>query len=172
MPSESEESIAERTKLRRQRSDEIANKEKMIDPESFRKYFEYLSPSGMYKNLNKTINSEENKAEVDAIKDDSANLMETFKSSPKSDSKNIRNTNNMQEIIEGILEYTQLNQSEQGLKVLTPNQMLSILPISLAQLKAGNDSEKLKNKIRQILYSLYRSKKLTKQICKSLIDII
>ena len=51
-PSESEESIAQRTKLGRQRSDETASKEKMIDPESFREYFEHLSPSYMYKNLN------------------------------------------------------------------------------------------------------------------------
>ena len=50
--------------------------------------------------------------------------------------------------------------------------MLSRLPTSLAQLNAGNNSEKLKNKIRQILYSIYRSKKLTKKICKSLIDTI
>ena len=58
-----------------------------------------------------------------------------------------------------------------GLKILTPKQMLSRLPISLAQLKAGINSEKLKNKIRQ-LHSLYRSKKLTKQLYKSLVDII
>ena len=51
---------------------------------------------------------------------------------------------------------------EYGLNILTPNQMLSRLPITLAQLKAGNNSEKLKNEIRQLLYSLYRSKKLTK----------
>ena len=50
--------------------------------------------------------------------------------------------------------------------------MLSRLPISLAQLKAGNNSEKLKNEIRQILYSLYRSEKLTKQLYKSFVDII
>ena len=49
-----------------------------------------------------------------------------------------------------------------GLKILTPNQMLSTLPISSAQLNAGNNSEKLKNEIRQLLYSLYRSKKLYK----------
>ena len=49
-----------------------------------------------------------------------------------------------------------------GLKILTPNQVFSRLPISLAQLKAGNNSEKLKNKIRQLLYSLYRSKNLQK----------
>ena len=64
------------------------------------------------------------------------------------------------------------NQQRQGLKILTTNQILSTLPISLAQLKAGNNSEKLKNEIRQLLYSLYRSKKLTKQLYKSLIDII
>ena len=50
--------------------------------------------------------------------------------------------------------------------------MLSRLPIILAQLKAGNNSEKLKNEIRQLLYSLCRSKKLSKQLYKSLIDII
>ena len=64
------------------------------------------------------------------------------------------------------------NQGGQGLKILTPNQMLSRLTISLAQLKAGNNPEKLKNEIRQILYSLYRSRKLTKQIYKNLINII
>ena len=66
----------------------------------------------------------------------------------------------------------QEEQSGQGLKILTPDQMLSRLPINLAQLKAGNNSEKLKNEIRQLLYSLYRSKKLTKQLYKSLVDII
>ena len=50
--------------------------------------------------------------------------------------------------------------------------MLSRLPIALTQLKAGNNSEKLKNEIRQLLYSLYSSKKLTKQLYKSLVDII
>ena len=59
-----------------------------------------------------------------------------------------------------------------GLKILTPNQMLSRLPISLAQLTAGNNSGKRKNEIRQLLYSLCRSKKLTKNVYKSLFDII
>ena len=59
-----------------------------------------------------------------------------------------------------------------GLKILTPDQMLSRLPITLAQLKAGNNSQKLINEIRQLLYSLYRSKKLTKTIYNNLINII
>ena len=56
--------------------------------------------------------------------------------------------------------------------ILTPDQMLNRLPINLAQLKSGNNSEKLKNEIRQLLSSLYRSKKLKKQLYKSLINII
>ena len=75
-------------------------------------------------------------------------------------------------IVERILYFNQLGQSGQELKILTPNQMLTRLPIFLAQLKAGNNSEKLENKVRQLLYSLFRSKKLTKQLYKSLIDII
>ena len=78
----------------------------------------------------------------------------------------------MLNIVELVLKFNQLNQLGQGLKILTPSQILSRLPISLAQLKAGNNSEKLKNEIRQLLYSLYRSKKLTKQLYKSLVDII
>ena len=61
---------------------------------------------------------------------------------------------------------------EKGLKILPPNELLWRLPISLAQLKAGNNSEKLKNRIKQLLYSLYRSKNLTRQLYKSLVDII
>ena len=56
------------------------------------------------------------------------------------------------------------NQPRKGLKILTPDQVLSRLPTSLAQLKAGNNSQKLKNEIRQLLYSLYRSKKTYKTI--------
>ena len=68
------------------------------------------------------------------------------------------------DIVERIFYLKQLDQSGQGLKMLTPNEMLSRLTISLAQLKAGNTSKKLKNEIRQLLYSLYQSEKLTKQL--------
>ena len=83
--------------------------------------------------------------------------------------------NEILRIINEIIDLSKEVQKQQqgsGLKILTPNQVLSRLPISLAQLDAGNNSKKLKNEIRQLSYSLYRSKKLTKEIYKSLIDNI
>ena len=54
------------------------------------------------------------------------------------------------EIVEKILKFNEQKQLGKGLKILTPNQMISRLPTDLAQLKAGNNSEKLKNEIRQL----------------------
>ena len=59
-----------------------------------------------------------------------------------------------------------------GLKILTNKQMLNRFPILLAQIQAGNNSKLLKNEIRQILYSLYRSKVLTKTVYNNLIKSI
>ena len=67
-------------------------------------------------------------------------------------------------IVNEILKFNEQIRWGQGLKILTPNQMLSRLPVYLAQLKAGNNSNKLKNETRQLLSSLQRSKKLTKQL--------
>ena len=87
--------------------------------------------------------------------------------------KNIENPNEVVDIVEKILiiEFNRQQQG-QGLKIIALNQMLSRLPVSLAQLKAENDSKKLIKEIRQLLYSLYRSKKLTKSIYKILVDNI
>ena len=75
-------------------------------------------------------------------------------------------------IVEEILKFNEQNQQGQGSKILTPNQMLSRLPSALAKLQAGNNSNKLKNEIRQLLYSLYRSKNMTKQVYNSLMNYI
>ena len=56
-----------------------------------------------------------------------------------------------------------------GLKILTPKQMLQRLPIALAQVKAGNNSKSLLNEIRQIVYSLYQSKQITKKLYNNII---
>ena len=60
----------------------------------------------------------------------------------------------------------------EGLKILTNKQMLNRLPILLTQIQTGNNSIKLKNETRQILYSLYRSKSLTKTVYNKLIKSI
>ena len=59
-----------------------------------------------------------------------------------------------------------------GIKILTNQRMLNYFPILLAQIQAGNNSIKLKNETRQILYSLYRSKALTKTVYNKLIKYI
>ena len=90
-------------------------------------------------------------------------------------SKEERKTEKPDKIVNIFKEILKLNkqyQEGQGIKILTPSQMLSRLPISLAQLKAGNNSEKLKNKIRQLLYSLYRLKNITKQVYSNLMKSI
>ena len=59
-----------------------------------------------------------------------------------------------------------------GLKILTPKQLLQGLPIALAQVKVGNNSENLLNEIRQIAYSLYQSTEITKEVHNNIIKSI
>ena len=74
----------------------------------------------------------------------------------------------------GIFHRLEKSQEGEGaneiLKILTPNQMFKRLPIALAQVKAGNNSESLLNEIRQIVYSLYRSKEITKKVYNNIIN--
>ena len=65
-----------------------------------------------------------------------------------------------------------LEEEGEGLKILTPNQILKRLPIALAEIKAGNNSESLLNEIRQIAYYLYRSRKITKMLYSNIINSI
>ena len=69
-----------------------------------------------------------------------------------------------------IFQVSKESQEGEGLKILTPNQMLKRLPIALAQVKAANNSESLLNEIRQIVYSLYRSKEITKKVYNNIIN--
>ena len=74
--------------------------------------------------------------------------------------------------------FHRLKESQEGeganeqLKILTPNQMLKRLPIAFAQVKSGNNSESLLNEMRQIVYSLYRSKEITKKVHNNIINSI
>ena len=126
----------------------------------------------MVKQIYERKNRKKNNGLVNVIKSGLSDLKDEIKKMSEA-AKEIEKPDKILKIVEEILDFNnKQNQIGKGLKILTPSQMLSRLPISLAQLKAGNNSEKLKNEIRQLLYSLYRSKKLTKQLYKSLIDII
>ena len=167
-----EQTITKRVRLGREEITEIKEEEENINNKLFKKYFTtYWSPSDMYKKLHEAEGTRNHNG-VYLIKE----VLNTMKKVIKNVSENrkfmIEEKAKIIDIVDRILYFNQLDQSRQRLKILTPNQMLGRLPISLAQLKAGNNSEKLKSKIRQLLYSLYRSKKLTKQLCKSFIDII
>ena len=73
----------------------------------------------------------------------------------------------------GIFQKLEESQQEgERLKILTPSQMLKRLPIALAQVKAGNNSESVLNEIRQTVYSLYRSKEITKKVYNNIINLI
>ena len=126
----------------------------------------------MYNALSDTKNIEKHNIQVNLIESGLFSLKKDIENASKDDVSKIEEMNEIVDIVELILYFNNDDQQGQGLKILTPSQMLSRFQISLAQLKAGNNSEKLKNEIRQILYSLYRSKKLTKNIYKSLVDII
>ena len=72
----------------------------------------------------------------------------------------------------GIFQVSKESQEGEGLQILIPNQMLKRLPIALAQVKAGNNSESLLNEIRKIVYSVYRSKEFTKKVYNNIINSI
>ena len=139
----------------------------------FKTYFNFSAPIDLAKKLLETKDKEKNCEFEEEIKNRWSKLKDETEKMSKEEIKHEK-PNDILGIINEILDFNKEIQKQQGsdLKILTPNQILSRLPISLAQLKAGNNSEKLKNEIRQILYSLYRSKKLTKQLYKSLVGII
>ena len=149
----------------------VENKSKIIDYNLFKKYFNFKVPSALAKKLFETKDNKRNNELVELIRARWSNLQDEIKKMSE-DEKEPKKPDKILEIVEEILIFNKKKQSGGGLKILTPNQMLIRLPVTLAQLKAGNNSEKLKNEIRQLLYSLYRSKKLTKQLYKSLINII
>ena len=86
----------------------------------------------------------------------------------------IRYARNLKDIIDLYNLKSDSDTSKKGerLKILNNKQMINRLPILLAQIEAGNNSNKLKSEARQILYSLYRSKLLTKTVCNNLIKSI
>ena len=122
----------------------IAEEETDLNKELFKKHFNLQRPSDMLMYLNKTNDKEENSKLVIAIISGLKGLKEEIKKMSEAE-KEIEDPELIVEIAEKILKFNEQNQQGKGLKILIPNQMLSRLPITLAQLKAGHDSGKLKN---------------------------
>ena len=150
---------------------QIIDEETDINDDLFNKYFKFQRPSDMLMLLNKTNDTEKNNKLVNLINSGLKDLKEEIKKMSEKE-KEIEDPESIVEIVEEILKFNKQKQEGQGIKILTPNQMLSRLPISLAQLQAGNSSEKLKNEIRQLFYSLYHSKNMAKQVYNNLIKPI
>ena len=137
-----EESIAKRVKIRRPRLNTIEEKEKKSKLFSY--YFNYSSPNNMLSRLS-NIRSEINKNQVYSINKALTKIKTIVKNVPKAGLLNVKENEKIIDIVERILELNSENQLRLGLKILTPNQMLYRIPVSLAQLNAENNSEKLKN---------------------------
>ena len=133
----------------------IYEEEAGINRELFKEHFNFQRLSDTLKNLYKTNGRKKNNKLVSMINSGLKDLKEKINEMSEEERENGK-PDEIIKIVKEILEFNKQNQEGQGLKILTPSQLLSRLPISLAQLKAGNNSEKLENEIRQLLYSLYR----------------
>ena len=143
----------------------IIEEETNINSELIKKYCLFQTLSALLKDINRTNYKEKNNKLVSMISSGLKNLRKEIKEMNEEEREIV-------EFVKEILKFN--NQVQQGkcLTILTRQQMLSRLPISLAQLNAENNSEKLKNEIRQLLYSLYRSKNMTKEVYNNLIRYI
>ena len=151
---------------------QITDEEKDINDELFKNYIKVQRTSNMLVFLNKNNDTEMKNQLVNLINNGLKDLKEEIKKMSEAEIE-IEKPDEIVNIVEKIRKFNEQNQQKgQGIKILTPNQVLNRLPIALAQLQAGNNSNKLKKEIRQLLYSLYRSKNMTEQIYKSLIGII
>ena len=154
--------------------EQIINKEGLpINNELFKKHFKLEKPILMHKVLHETKNDKEKNSKlVNIFNSGLEDLEKEIKEMSKEEIENEK-PYNIVKVVKMILDFNKIEQQEgQGIKILTPNQMLNRLPIALAQLQAGNNSDKLKNEIKQLLYSLYCSKNMTKQVYNSLINYI
>ena len=133
-------------------NEHIIKEETDINTELFKKHFNFQRPSDMLKFLYK-VNTNQNNELVNVINSGLKDSKEEIKKMPKEE-KETEKPDNIVKLVEEILKFNKQKQEGQGMKILTPS------------------SEKLKNEVRQLLYSLYHSKNITKQVHNNLIKCI
>ena len=120
-----EKTVGEITKLRRQRLDEIKKTEQDINNKLFKQYFKYQNPSNMYKELDKTKNTEINQINIEFIKKTLSKLQEDIGNTSKNSVNKIRQMHKIADIVELIFNFNDYddddNQEGKGLKILTPS---------------------------------------------------
>ena len=149
-----EQQTSKKEPLKKSTKDDVNNsnewvnkKETDINYELFQKHFKFQKPSDMLKPVYKTNDKKNNNNLVNIIKSGLSDLKKEIEDMSEEE-KETEKPSEIIYIVKVFLEFNKQNQEGQRLKILTSDQMLSRLPISLAQLKAGNNSEKLKNEIR------------------------
>ena len=128
-------------------NEQINKEEKNINNELFKKHFNFQNLSVMLKSLSNINDIEKNNKLVDVIISGLKDLKKEINEMSEEERK-IEKPDKILKIVREILQFNKEKQEGQGIKILTPNQILSRLPISLAQLEAGSNSYKLKNEIR------------------------
>ena len=133
----------------------IKNEEKIIKEQIFRDYFLYQTPSY----LTKILYGNDGIKNCEIIKSINNGLIELRNSINNKDIPEHKNKKKVYHIVEKIVNFN-IKQKDKGLKILTLKQMLQKLPITLAQV----------NEIRQIIYSLYREKDVTKKVYNNIMN--
>ena len=136
----------------------IKREETGINRELFQKRFSFQRPSDMLKVLYIANDKSKNNKLVSMIKSGLDDLKSEI-GDMSIEEKEIEEPRSLVDIVERVREFNDVNKKGQGLKMLTPNQTLSRLPITLAQLKAGNNSEKLKKKNQATIVLFVQIKK-------------
>ena len=123
--------------------------------------------------LHKTKSTIKNNNFVNAVKSGLRDLKKEIKEISEDKIENEK-LDEIVNLVEKILEFNNQNQNQEGngLKILIPKEMRTRLRITLAQLKVGNNSEKLKHETTPLLHTLHRSKNLPKTIYNNLINTI
>ena len=146
---------------------EIIAHEKDVNDEIFWNYFQYQNPSFLARYLIRAMEAKHEQL----VNNVNNGLIHLRNAIIRKEIPEMENPNKIVDFVEKLIDFNK-QRKVKGIKILTPEQMLQRLPIALSQVKAGNTSENLLNEIRQIIYSLYQEKDVTKKVYNNIMNSI